>query len=450
MTDKFEDNVRKTLHDFELTPSEGLFEKIMDKRTKQPKNGLVLWKNSLGLMLLGVGLVSAWIAIQVYQLPAAQNQTQGIVSTTNSDDFETVETVNTAEVPELLSENKTNASTASQQAVKRGRQQNRKGIVGSVSNNDTYNNNSTKMSITEAEAGFQENQVESKMGEMQTVRYISVKTLKEIFSKMRWLGMQPMENFSTKMDEETNFPVKRVPAPRNNKPGRFEDLSLTLMAGGVQTNYAKMPNGFTEKDRFAFGMQAKTTFKLTNHLQFVTGIMYQQRQTNYSYASVERIEKMNIDTVIGYIVNPGTPPTPVVRYDTTVSIQQNNRNGKGVNFYHYVSLPIGIGYTYARPKGEWYVQAGTLLGVLFSNKGYWMNESALEPSMFQGKNKQFVRAVPLGYFGNIGYKHSITSTLQWHVEGSFSMFSFANTPLGTRNAGQFLVYGLGTGFNFKF
>lgn len=443
MKDKFEEIAHDALHSIEIKPSEGLFQKVMDQRLENQKKTAGIWNSKMLLFLVSGFLVSSWIVVKIISIPVLAEQKElasSIVEPIQGREKSPASYISNISKEEIA-ESKWNDSPSFKRLNEPTKIiQNKK---------EELDENSAILS-----GAFPQDDLNQFVAfkPFYTPFLLKLKSMRKLMGLTHSFENHPVQAAFFSL-ENTPGLIKRVGASKGKKQKRIEEVSVGLLAG---TGWVKeesnnlRTNKYDEKDAFWKGVFVKSAIRINDNVKLISGLHYMERHTRYEYASTEIQESTQIDTVTGYILNPGAPPILITKYDTTILKSQIDRNGKGQNTFTYLSIPLGVSYVLQAANMQYYIQAGTLIGISFRTKGSWMAEEAFEPEYLQGKSKQYISTTPLGYFGNIGVKRAINNHFLWYAEGAFNSFAYSQTPLGQSKRGFWLGLGASAGIAYKF
>ncbi|MCZ2129107.1 MAG: hypothetical protein LC109_02455 [Bacteroidia bacterium] len=482
----FEKSLKEKFKNFEVEPSEGLFEKILDVRQKNRGGITFFGLKSMALLILGLLLSGSWIFINtrtyndIKLVPNhAHTSTENNNQTTTSDkhkgsekkliELSDAHKLNQTDEPDLQNHslqvgnlktksinqpaetnspqgtNNANTDNNGRAAIKSGSSEikttNTTATIGSVKEN---NANITSANIFEVNARTQELSRGTIIRQAILYYQLPFHSLSSVF--------YPTLSYNSSFVKPEDLLYSPIPYKR---PRRLYESSLWIKEiefnlGAGMWYGAKPIDNFAESSPFSVNANIKTRFKVSKKLDFITGISYLYRTSSVAYSRTENKEVMEIDTVHGFIIDPGAPPIPVVRFDTSYNTITSYYKGTGKNIYNRFSLPLGLEYRFDIGRHLVYANGGILLTLATYDKGRWLAGVNQELETFAGKSKQIATAFNSGFFAGIGYGYVITPEFTWVVESNFAMWKFKSNPLGKEKMNQMFNAGLNTGIRWKF
>jgi len=456
MNDKhFEDIVRKELENFEIQPSEGLFDKVMTARQgKAPSTVAFFSSKTVALLTAGLFLATSWIFINSSDNIQHEDLNNSIVTNTSQNEMlktleentsvsitsETlnpeIEQVKTKNLPNYNESPKSNPTQANTSKSKSSTNPSiRKTEITTTNQQSNINSNPSKLSgIT----NFVGTSVESYP--------LTFNTIDNSFDAYYAEQLFSLQN---KIESKNDIPVTY------KKPGVLRNYWINNIELGIGVGSWTLPKdtyaeGFEETSPFSINAHLRTRIKLSSNLSILTGLAFNQRSATYSYSKSESNEVMKIDTVNGFIIDPGAPPIPVTTYDTSYSTVVNNYAGKGRNVYSRISLPIGVEYHKNFKQNLFYANAGVLINVISYSKGSWLPEESMQLQEFNGKTNQLSSSLTTGYFAGLGYGYKLNNKFTLLFEGNVNAWNVSRNPLGIYGKNLMINGGLSTGVRWNF
>ena len=455
MKDKhFEDIVRKEFENFEIQPNEGLFDKVMSARQGRTAIPVAFFSTkSIVLLATGLFLATSWIVIKSTDFNNHADLNNSIVASTNNlEEVNLIEDNFTTETSESLINEieldvtnypnnnlvKNNSLKVTSPVKKTESSSNvSKRLVKTVTENQQLNSGK-KEAITTEDVVF--------VGATVNTYPLSFRTVDKGFNEL-YTEQIFFTHYNSESDNVTPVIYKK---PRLLRNYWVNNLELGVGIGTWNLPKGSYAEGYRETMPVSFNAHARTRIKISQNLSILTGLAFNRRQSVYSYNSSESKEEMNIDTVNGFIIDPGAPPIPVTTYDTSYSTMVNNYSGKGRNVYSRFSIPIGVEYNKTFKQNYMYANAGVLVNIMSYSNGAWLSEESFQIQNFKGKSNQLSSSISTGYFAGIGYGYKLNSRFTLLFEGNVSAWNISKNPIGESSKNLIINTGLSTGIKWNF
>lgn len=480
----FEKFVKEKFQNYEVKPSAGLFEKILDVRQKNRGGIAFFGLKSMALLILGLLLSGSWIFINTRtynELKPVPNHTHTSIDnnnkTTTSDkhkgseeklvELSDAHKLNQTDESDLQNHslqvenlktkpNNQSAETNSPQVTINANNNGRAIIKSSSGEIKTTNPTATIGSVKENNANISSANIFEVNARTQELSRGTIIRQAILYYQLPFHSLSsifyPTLSYNSSFVKSEDLLYSPIPYKR---PRRLYESSLWIKEievnlGAGMWYGAKTIDNFAESSPFSVNANIKTRFKVSTHLDFITGVSYLYRSSSVAYSRTENKEVMEIDTVHGFIIDPGAPPIPVVRFDTSYNTITGFYKGSGKNIYNRFSLPLGLEYQFDMGRHLVYANGGILLTLATYDKGRWRAEANQELETFVGQSKQIATAFNSGFFAGVGYGYVITPEFTWVVESNVAMWNFKSNPLGKLNKNQLINAGLNTGLRWKF
>ncbi|MCO6495420.1 MAG: hypothetical protein J5I91_07075 [Bacteroidetes bacterium] len=476
----FEEFVKKQFENFEIKPSTGLMEKIFDKRLGRRKDSTFIYNSkAIALLLVGLILSGSWIFIN-----SKKNNSKSVKEKTvfeNSINIANANKKNTLRKPHTIKSENPSDNTNQNQAYSQEKLE-KKNVIEESSDHSyisqkkhpiSKSSNEDKTHQRPISKSSIENIISNTTKENED-KYLLVNNIDEINARTQELSrgrilrtsslyyqlpLRTLKNtFYPTLSLEKAFikpeDLRYSPIPYK-RPRRLYASSIWLKEMEINLGVGKwfvhnQLDQFNEASPFSISANIRTRFKINEQFNVISGVNYLYRNSSVNYNRTNNKEILSIDTIHGFIIDPGAPPIPIVRYDSSFYTITEYYHGTGQNEYHRFSLPIGVEYNTYFGKNLIYINGGILITLTTYDRGRWIEDNNQEIKMFNGKSNQISSSLNSGYFMGLGYGYTIIPELIWIIESDFSVWNFKSNPLGNKAKTRILNVGLNTGVRWKF
>ncbi len=240
--------------------------------------------------------------------------------------------------------------------------------------------------------------------------------------------LKTKEREKTKKEKEKKAPPKKP--KKDKKPWLWLDIvaSPNYIIKNLNTYFPDQRKYLvsrlsTEQSRFGYTLGFRTSFRLHDVSEIRTGILYSRITENFEYQRPSEID-------------------PNTGEEITFDVIKNR------NRYHFVDVPILIGYREDRKEFDFNVNFGALINLAFVQQGVILdvenqtnvvdiNETSLGP-VFRG-------GTGLALYGSIGYNYKFSDKVHLLVEPSlkYTVRPINNYEFPIRQ--RFHMFGITTG-----
>jgi hypothetical protein len=451
---QFDKYIQQELAKFEVEPTPGLFDSIMNKRAQKKVPTTFPLFSSILFAGLAIVLSVSWVIIEYPKQP------QTLASSNLSS--EQIVANNTLVLPEIIENKSINESEIQEKQTIN--------IIDFVETKSTKTHNeiaSSEQQINKSDpyqrinrTPLQDEKASQKQDFLNNQEVVNLDYTSSLFTYVALSKKNLRSSFITKylklnshldgfMDYQKNFTAHKPKVKSPLKP-LFSEIELLVGFGAWNTQGIKTSEDFLLSNAYFLQTQVRTRVDLKKNVRLLLGLQLNQRSVDYNYEHIVNHEKMHIDTVQGFIVDPGGTPIPVTRFDTSFQRFTEDKSASGRNKFMSFSLPIGLEYGLNLNRHQVFVNAGLLLQISAWSQGAWLNEEGGDIQSFSGRSLQYNTAFQMGSFAGIGYHYQLTPSFGLVLEAQYNRLGLHQSPTGTVAPHIVQTLGVSSGVKWKF
>lgn len=452
---QFDKYIQQELAKFEVEPTPGLFDSIMNKRAQNKVPTTFPLFSSILFAGLAIVLSVSWVIIEYPKQP------ETLASANLS--AEQMIANNMLVLPKIIENNSVNETEIKEKQTKNDidfvepkspENLNKISSFEKPIHTSAQNQRINKTPLLDEQASqtqdFFDNQAVENLdytSSLFTYVALSKKSLRSSFITKYLKLNSHLNGF---MDYQKNFSAHKPKVKSPLKP-LFSEIELLVGFGAWNTQGIETSEDFLLSNAYFLQTQLRTRIALKKNVRLLLGLQVNQRSIDYNYDHIVNHEKMHVDTVQGFVVDPGGgAPIPITRFDTSYQRFTEDKSASGRNKFMSVSLPIGLEYGLNLNRHHVYMNAGLLLQISAWSQGAWLNEEGGDIQTFSGRSLQYNTAFQMGSFAGIGYHYQLTQSFGLVLEAQYNRLGLHQSPTGIVAPHVVQTLGVSSGVKWKF
>ncbi len=459
---KFEKQIQDKLNQYEIEPSENLFDTILEKRAARSKSFFRFSYTKLGIAMLSVLAIAAII---ILNQPAGDS----VSADANSTIAQSPEVKDTKE--SMLLENSNGTDGQKPSATKPIHKENdaksslsKAKPVNTLSGSSlkdkkirNNNMNASKLALPAKFVDVTHKQSIAKPsskstptfhdnGDQIAERYFNVDaTNRPLIASQIHQGKSHLYIYHTENEEmiaskdlsylvmkPLSIPVRNFESeqisqiayhPSDNSFHKKKPIFIDILWMSMLTVHNANGNKAFEADyktlnrsNYNQSFNARVSFPVSERINIYTGFAICNINTQYTGSIANHSGKVHYETSVHYINDPITgKPTAIQQTDT---VQNGPMAYNFRNSYKIMQLPIGLSYNMGYKKFDFAIHGGALLNVLSNAKGTNANFELEQTSRFNSNKKSISLGASLSFMA--AYK--LNNKLRLIVEPGFQMY----------------------------
>ncbi len=200
-------------------------------------------------------------------------------------------------------------------------------------------------------------------------------------------------------------------------------LSLHNAAGNsdVSGNYRAMSKNNINQQ---FG--ARLSYPICQQWSLFAGASYLQLNTTYKGSIDHRENAVRYETVTSYINDPVRGTIPVTRIDTIQYVKSDNKQYNAENQYKIVQLPIGMSYNFGYKKFGFAIHASALFNVYAHSEGQNMDFANRQVTSYNSSKKHLGMGTGFSFMAS----YPLSNRLRAVLEPGFQYFGINGSKNG--------------------
>ncbi len=200
-------------------------------------------------------------------------------------------------------------------------------------------------------------------------------------------------------------------------------LSLHNAAGNseVSGNYRAMSKNNINQQ---FGV--RLSYPIYQQWYVFAGASYLQLNTTYKGSIEHRENAVRYETVTSYINDPVRGTIPVTRIDTIQYVKSDNKQYNAENQYKIVQLPIGMSYNFGYKKFNFAIHASALFNVYAHSEGQNMDFANRQVTSYNSTKKHLGMGTGLSFMAS----YPLSNRFRAILEPGFQYFGINGSKNG--------------------
>jgi hypothetical protein len=485
----FEKRIQDKLNQYEIEPSENLFNDILEKRASRPKSILKFTYTKLGVALLAVAAITLFVLVDPGSKSTSNDNASIAVAEKDASNSSNgaeagsveskVKTTTTESVKEIIdAKEKTKTSKSKPKGTKPtfGKKE--------VSNSDvrwtnnapspsqksgvanTNNNNQKSAKQTKTYPGYQDNglniteryfNIDSKdrpilagqqhQGKSHLYVYHSLDEGLINAKDLSYLVLKPLRvtESSATLEQIAAFEKKQL----ETKHKKQQPFYLDLYYSAYQTSHSvignsEMANNYKalakSNPNHAFNVRISTP--INSHINLFTGFGLNQINTKFDGQIPNTTNKVHYETSTYYINDPITGLPKLVQQIDTVLNGPVNYNF--ANRYTLMQIPIGLSYNFGFDKMDIGIHGSALMNITSKANGMNPDFNLEKMQSFSSNQKQ----VGFGASLSLMVAYKLTNKIKVIAEPGLQFYQLGGKKIGNAMNENILNKGLNIGLRY--
>jgi hypothetical protein len=487
----FEKRIQDKLNQYEIEPSENLFDDILEKRASRPKSILKFTYAKLGVALLAVAAITLFILVDPGSNSTSNDNASIAVSEKDANN-----STNIAEAGGLES----NATTAKAESVretvvakerlKTVKQKSTSKVTKPIDNKKDVSNTEVKWTnnaplpsrksvIANASKSSQKSARQTKTypgyqdnGENIAERYFNVDAKnRPILAGQQHQGKSHLYVYHS-MDENLinaqDLSYLVLKPLRVIKPSAFQDQIAAVEKKQIETNHKKQQPFYLDlyysayhtghsvigKSEYANNYKAlaksnpnhafnlRISTPINSHINLFTGFGLNQINTKFDGQIANTTNKVHYETSTYYINDPITGLPKLVQQIDTVLNGPVSYNF--ANHYTLMQIPIGLSYNFGFDKMDIGIHGSALMNITSKANGMNPDFNLEKMKSFSSNQKQ----VGFGASLSLMFAYKLTNKIKIIAEPSIQFYQLGGKKIGSAMNENILNKGLSVGLRY--